>query len=155
MINKKSLGIYLHIPFCIKKCLYCDFCSYPQTSEQTREEYVDALMRDIHERGKKCKGYTADTVYFGGGTPTLLSSVQFEKIFSALRESFDIADGAEISVECNPKTADLEKFSILRSLGVNRLSLGMQSANENELRELGRAHSAEDFFSAFSDARAA
>ena len=155
MINKKSLGIYLHIPFCIKKCAYCDFCSYPAASEDLREEYVDALIRDIKERGRVCAEYRADTVYFGGGTPTLLSISQFERIFDALRESFDICDGAEITAECNPATADKKYFEGLCALGVNRLSIGMQSAHDRELKALGRVHRAEDFLKAFSDAREA
>ncbi len=155
MTKEKSLGIYLHIPFCIRKCLYCDFCSYPDTSEDQRQKYVDALCLDIEKRGKSCKGYIADTVYFGGGTPTLLSLAQFGKIFSALNIAFDIDPDAEITVECNPATADKAYFKGLRALGVNRLSIGMQSAHGRELSALGRAHTPEDFIKAFSDAREA
>ena len=155
MIHKKSLGIYLHIPFCIKKCGYCDFCSYPDTKENEREAYVEALCRDIEQRGELCREHIADTVYFGGGTPTILTGVQFERIFSELRKNFSISDNAEITVECNPKTADKEKFSVLRSLGANRLSMGMQSAHDAELKALGRAHTSKDFVIAFEDARSA
>ncbi|MBE6600463.1 MAG: radical SAM family heme chaperone HemW [Ruminococcaceae bacterium] len=155
MKNKKSLGIYLHIPFCIQKCAYCDFCSFPNTSAELREKYVDALCRDIEERARLCRDRICDTVYFGGGTPTLLTVLQFERIFSALRENFDISPDAEITVECNPKTADLGYFCDLRRLGVNRLSIGMQSAHDRELEALGRVHRSEDFFRAFADARRA
>ena len=150
-----KLGLYIHIPFCVKKCAYCDFCSYPATGEDLREEYVNALIRDIKERGRVCAEYCADTVYFGGGTPTLLTLSQFERIFKALHESFDICEDAEITAECNPATADREYFEGLRALGVNRLSIGMQSAHDRELKALGRVHRAEDFLKAFSDAREA
>lgn len=155
MINKKSLGIYIHIPFCIQKCGYCDFCSFSGIDEKTKESYVDALCRDIEKSGEICREYIADTVYFGGGTPTLLTISQFEKIFSALRKSFDILPDAEITTECNPATADREYFSALKALGVNRLSMGMQSAHDSELKELGRVHRANDFINAFSWAREA
>ena len=153
MINQ-SLGIYLHIPFCIRKFAYCDFCSYPATESTLRERYVCELCRDIEERGRLCGDHRADTVYFGGGTPTLLTVGQFERIFEALHRAFDISPDAEITVECNPATADLEYFKGLRALGVNRLSIGMQSANDRELAALGRVHRAEDFVRAFTDARA-
>ena len=150
----KSLGIYVHIPFCIKKCFYCDFCSFPD-SLCDMSAYTDELCRRIIEAHDVCREYVVDTVYFGGGTPTLLQISDFAKIFSALRDSFNIDTGAEITCECNPATADMEYFRELRELGVNRLSIGLQSANDNELRALGRAHSFEDFLKVFSDARAA
>ncbi len=124
-------------------------------SEEMRGKYVEALCKDIEDRARLCREHIADTVYFGGGTPTLLTVAQFEKIFCTLRKSFAISPDAEITVECNPRTADREKFAALRALGVNRLSIGMQSANDIELRALGRVHTAADFFEAFSDARAA
>ncbi len=150
----KSLGIYVHIPFCIKKCLYCDFCSFPD-SLCDMSAYTDEICRRIREAHDACLEYVVDTVYFGGGTPTLLPIGEFEKLFSALRDSFNIESGAEITCECNPATADEGYFRTLRALGVNRLSIGLQSANGNELRALGRAHSLDDFLKAFSEARAA
>ena len=152
-MRNKSLGIYIHIPFCIKKCAYCDFCSFPNSDSKTREAYVDALCRDIALRGEICRDRVADTVYFGGGTPTLLSIDQFTRIFEALNSSFNIDPNAEISCECNPATADLEYFKALRALGVNRLSFGMQSAHDSELEALGRVHRAKDFKKAFFEAR--
>jgi len=153
--TKKTLGIYLHIPFCIKKCDYCDFCSFPCVSDEKKELYVEALCRHIRSYKEKCVGYTVDTVYFGGGTPTLLKIPQFERIFEALRETFEITEDAEITSECNPATADLEYFKEMRRLGFNRLSIGCQTLNDNELRALGRVHNKNDFISAFSDARRA
>ena len=150
----KSLGIYVHIPFCIKKCLYCDFCSFPD-SLCDMGAYTDELCRRIREARDACLEYTVDTVYFGGGTPTLLPISELKKLFLALYDSFNIENGAEITCECNPATADLKYFSELCALGVNRLSIGLQSANDNELRALGRSHSFDDFLKAFFDARAA
>ena len=149
----KELGLYLHIPFCRQKCLYCDFCSFPKPEAELVASYVDALCRDIERYADRCRNRLVDTVYFGGGTPTLLPISEFEKIFSSLAKSFSISDNAEISSECNPATADREYLSALRSLGVNRLSVGLQSANENELRALGRIHTYSDFVELYRNAR--
>lgn len=150
---KKTLGIYIHIPFCLKKCNYCDFCSFVGVNDTVKERYVDALCRHISNYAKKCADYTVDSIYFGGGTPTLLPIRLFEKIFEKLRESFNVSDKSEITVECNPKTADVTYFKALHRMGVNRLSLGVQSANDNELKALGRVHTWQDSVKAFSDAR--
>ena len=149
----KKLGIYIHIPFCVQKCLYCDFCSFPKYSEEGIKAYVSALCREIKRYGERADGYSADTVYFGGGTPTLLPISEFERIFTQLRDSFSIAPDAEITCECNPATADREYFSALRELGVNRLSIGLQSVDESELRALGRIHSYLDFVDTYNSAR--
>lgn len=151
----KLLGIYIHIPFCIKKCNYCDFCSFPNVTEAQKDAYVSALCRDIASWREKCAGHTVDTVYFGGGTPTLLSVSQFERIFDALHKSFDVSDFVEITTECNPATADVTYFSELHKMGMNRLSIGVQSANDNELKALGRVHLFSDAVKAFHDARVA
>ncbi len=152
---KKPLGIYVHIPFCLKKCLYCDFCSFVGVPDEVRESYTVAVCRHISEYKEKCAGHFVDTVYFGGGTPTLLSVEQFSRITNALRDTFELTPDAEITTECNPATADLEKLRALRQMGFNRLSLGVQSANDSELAALGRVHSFADAKKAFSDARAA
>ncbi len=152
---KKPLGIYVHIPFCLKKCLYCDFCSFVGTSEELRDAYTDAVCRHISQYNERCSDYSVDTVYFGGGTPTLLRIEQLSRIMETLRSTFDITPDAEITTECNPATADLQKFKVLRTLGFNRLSLGVQSANDSELAELGRVHTFADAVTAFRDARAA
>ncbi len=152
---KKPLGVYIHIPFCLKKCLYCDFCSFVGTSDEVRDAYVDAVCRHISEYKEKCAEYSVDTVYFGGGTPTLLTVDQFSRIIKAVRNTFDVTSDAEITTECNPATADLEKLSALRAMGFNRISLGVQSANDAELAALGRVHTFSDAKKAFSDARKA
>lgn len=153
--DAKGIGVYIHIPFCIRKCNYCDFCSFPSRSGEDMEAYCDELCRRIRafvcEKGRR----EAKTLYFGGGTPTLLPTVCFEKIFCALRDSFDIDDGAEITVECNPATVSEESLASLLRLGVNRLSIGLQSASARELEALGRLHSFEDFCRSFKLARKA
>ena len=150
----RHLGLYLHIPFCRSKCLYCDFCSFVNRSEADREAYVRALVAEIES--KRNYDYTVDTVYFGGGTPSLLSEEQIAEILAAVRENFRVARDVEITLECNPMTrlADGEKyFSTLRALGVNRLSLGIQSANDVELKMIGRRHSFDDAKKTFFAAR--
>ena len=151
---KKSLGIYLHIPFCLKKCRYCDFCSFGGKNGEYMAAYADELCRRIRAAAKKADGYRVDTVYFGGGTPSLMPVAEIEKILGAVRV-FDVAEDAEITLECNPATADEAYFEKLIALGVNRLSIGSQSAVDRELELLGRAHTSADFLSCFEGARAA
>ena len=150
----RCLGLYIHIPFCRTKCLYCDFCSFVSRDENERERYVDALLREIRERGTD--KYAVDTVYFGGGTPSLLSAQQIGRILGAVRESFVLADDVEITLECNPMTHlddGKEYFSAIHRLGVNRLSLGVQSALDSELKLIGRRHTFEEAKHTFSCAR--
>ena len=179
----EKVGIYIHVPFCRSKCYYCDFCSKSGSDEAMIEAYVDAACREIDavaesirkarknesaaaeniRRGgagektggvaEKCPLPIADTVYFGGGTPTLLTVEQFERLISAVKRNFGIAEGAEITAEANPKTADREKLAGMRRAGINRLSIGMQSTHDGELRALGRIHGFADFERIFADAR--
>lgn len=131
--------IYIHIPFCIKKCLYCDF--YSVTDASLYERYKNSLIEEIRQH----KGIKTDTVYIGGGTPTVLGDKLIPIIF-AVRESFALSQNCEFTVEVNPKTADLSLFREMKKLGVNRISLGAQSFNNNELKALGRVHDARDIF---------
>ena len=142
--EKRKLGIYIHIPFCRSKCLYCDFCSKPSRDEERIAQYVKRLVQDIKDYKTDVDYAPADTVYFGGGTPTLMTGEQFSEILFAVRERFKIADGAEISSECNPRTVDSEKLEAMLAAGVNRLSIGMQSGIDEELKKLGRAHKFSD-----------
>ena len=153
------LGIYIHIPFCIKKCNYCAFLSAP-ADEATRERYVQALIREIElckeffTHSDKCKeSFTSDrinTVYFGGGTPSVLSTDQLERIMNALRGAFDIAEAAEITLEANPGTLGRTENDVKNTLhrykeiGFNRLSMGVQSMDNDILKFIGRIHTAED-----------
>ena len=150
----KPLGIYVHIPFCQRKCNYCDFCS-ASAGAATKSLYVDSLMYEIafeHTRDY-LSSYKIDSIFFGGGTPTLMPVRILENILCAIRDSGEVTADAEITVECNPATADRAYLAELREMGVNRLSIGLQSIHENELKALGRAHSLSDFERTFSDAR--
>ena len=135
----KNLSLYIHIPFCVRKCHYCDFLS-SSCDGDTRQKYVNVLCREIAERAGQFKNKKVDTIFFGGGTPSLLEVYQMEQIMRALRTEFQILDSAEISLEMNPGTVDKEKLRTYRNLGINRLSIGLQSANNDELRILGRIH---------------
>ncbi|MBR5043767.1 MAG: radical SAM family heme chaperone HemW, partial [Clostridia bacterium] len=148
-----GFGVYLHVPFCLSKCPYCDFCSFPGSSEEDRERYVKAVLREIKERDFPRR--SATSVFFGGGTPSLLDARQFDALLSAVSKRHPIAPDAEITFEMNPATADREKLNSLRSLGFNRVSIGCQSLSDEELSALGRAHTAEGFFRAYEDALAA
>ncbi len=150
-----SLGLYLHIPFCKSKCLYCDFCSFPRPLRENVEAYVNALCRDLESRAADCREYTVDTVYVGGGTPTVLSAEQLERIMDTVARNYHLSENPEITAECNPATADLDLFRRMRSAGWNRLSIGLQSASDRELKALGRLHSFEQFQKTWSDAREA
>ncbi len=132
---KNSSGLYIHIPFCIKKCAYCDFPSYSGCDEYF-EKYIDALLFET----RKYRGEKIDTVFIGGGTPTVLSETLLEKLLAGINESFDILPEAEFSAEANPGTVTEEKLAILKSGGVNRLSIGVQSFDNKELEILGRIH---------------
>lgn len=142
-MKNKKLGLYIHVPFCLSKCAYCDFYSLP--SDKRFKEYTAEIIKDIENAGKRHNDRTVDTVFFGGGTPSLLGSENFKLIFNALHSAFDIDENSEISVEVNPATVDMGLALTLAECGVNRVSIGLQSSDENELRILSRAHSYADF----------
>lgn len=145
----KKLAIYIHIPFCVRKCLYCDFLSAP-ASDETREQYVQALCREIREERKSYVNYKIETIFLGGGTPSLLSGEQLDRILGTVFDAYQVADDCEISMEVNPGTVTKEKLKAYKRAGVNRLSIGMQSAVEEELQSLGRIHSSEDAFDTYN-----
>ena len=155
--ERKNVGIYIHVPFCLSKCHYCDFCSVQRADEEKKERYAKRLCEEIEffaaKIGENGKIPVADTVYFGGGTPTLLSVSQIGRVLEAVDRCFGIDDDAEITAETNPKSADGKKLADMRRSGVNRLSVGMQSVHNDELKALGRIHTFEDFKATFSDAR--
>lgn len=150
----KRLGLYIHVPFCLRKCKYCDFCSAP-ADRQTRETYVKALCRHLASEAPRAASCRVDTVYFGGGTPTLLTGEDFAEIMGTVRANYALEQGAEITAECNPVTNAAGLFEGLLAAGVNRVSIGLQSIHENELQLLGRLHSYADFLATFRAARAA
>ena len=147
----ERLSLYIHIPFCVKKCEYCDFYSLCDLS--LKAKYVNALIAQIKDFRSEAKNKLVDTIYFGGGTPSLLSGDDMLRIMKAVRSVFRIAEEAEISMEANPGTLNPEKLSAYREAGINRLSLGLQSADPEELKRLGRIHTREEFESSFLLAR--
>lgn len=155
MKKSKPLGLYLHVPFCRRKCLYCDFCSFADCDAATMDAYVACLCEELIARAGQAADHTVDTVYFGGGTPTLLSPAHFARLLDTVRAHYRLSDDVEITVECNPATADEETLCALRALGVSRLSIGAQSAVDAELEALGRIHSWEQTKETYLAARAA
>lgn len=147
----KEIGIYIHIPFCVSKCAYCDFYSLPERcqSAELRKRYVKALVRQFDHAKKKYGELAVSTVFIGGGTPTVLSAELLTELITALKCRFDLTRNTEFTVEANPKTFDKEKLTALLRCGVNRLSIGIQSANENELKAIGRIHTFEEAKAAF------
>ena len=145
-------GLYLHIPFCSSRCSYCDFATGLYQSELA-ERYVRALGEEIFLSPER--GASVDTIYFGGGTPSLLDPSQLERILSALPEQFKVDEAAEITLEINPGSVTLEKLVAFRGLGINRASFGAQTFDDRELAKLGRSHTAADARRTFADLRAA
>lgn len=155
MKQKKPLGLYVHIPFCRSKCDYCDFCSIVPNSNSVVEHYTDALILQMEDYSARLRPYLIDTVYIGGGTPTSLDEKRLSRIIENIYRNFKIAKKAEFTVEANPATCDLKSLRRLRKLGVNRLSMGLQSVHDNELRALGRIHTFADFRETYEAARTA
>ena len=139
----KPAGIYIHIPFCRSRCSYCDFATGMYTAALA-ERYVPALAKEIESFGQVEIPSTVDTIFFGGGTPSLLSSAQVETILNAVDERFTVSADAEVTMEMNPGTVVPETLSAYRQLGVNRASFGAQTFDDNELARLGRSHTADD-----------
>lgn len=151
---KKDLGLYIHIPFCVKKCAYCDFLSW-KGSDEEREAYVQALEKEISSYSEFAKDYRVSTVFFGGGTPSVLEGEQTERILKKIRDTFRVEKDAEITLEMNPGTAQKEKLLLYRELGINRLSIGLQSVKNENLKLLGRIHTYGDFLDSYRMAREA
>lgn len=149
-----ALGLYIHIPFCARKCPYCDFNTYAGL-ELLHDATVDALCIEMERWAPRLAGRPVSTVFVGGGTPTVLTAAQLERLFGAVHRCFAVDAGAEVTCEANPGTVDQAKFGVLRALGVNRLSMGVQSFQPAELHFLGRIHSVEDVGQAFAAARKA
>lgn len=150
--GKKPLELYIHIPFCIRKCAYCDFLSAPAAPE-VQEAYVGQLLQEIAASKKLPEDYEVVTVFFGGGTPGILKGELLCSILRALRDRFSVREDAEITVEANPGTVNRDKLVQYREAGVNRISLGLQSADNQELKLLGRIHTWEQFLESFQLAR--
>lgn len=147
----EELGIYIHIPFCKQKCFYCDFCSFANKNEM-QEKYVEAVINEIKNITHKEK-YTVTTIYFGGGTPSILNPEYIKNILQEIESSFKILDDAEITIEINPGTVNEEKLKKYKEYGINRLSIGLQSANDKILKKIGRIHDYKQFEETFFYAR--
>ncbi len=141
--RKKPLGLYIHIPFCEKKCNYCDFASFDNIRD-LEKSYIRSILRLFADYAESMKAYEIDTVYIGGGTPSILSSGSLKKLFHAIKTKLPLKEDAEITCEVNPASAIYRKLKLLKKLGVNRLSIGVQSFNDEELKTLGRIHTAEN-----------
>lgn len=150
--DNKLLGLYIHIPFCDGKCNYCDFYSF-KASEETKDKYTSILKKQLNHWSEKLSEKTVDTIYFGGGTPSVLGTQRLCDILECAFKSFRIAPDCEITLEANPSSADKINFTELKSAGFNRVSLGMQSSDNKELELLGRRHSKEDVISTVNDIR--
>lgn len=151
----RKMSIYVHVPFCLSKCDYCDFLSYSGVGGRVIEDYVGALVGEIKNGAAALRGYAADTVFFGGGTPTFIGHDGLLRILDCLRSHIFITKEAEITVEANPETVGPAALAALREAGVNRLSLGAQSFDDEVLRRVGRAHKAGDIAAACDMARQA
>ena len=155
MINKamtEELELYLHIPFCLKKCSYCDFLSF-QGNEAEREAYTEALLKEISAYKEFALEYEVTSVFLGGGTPSILNASQMERIMESLRQTFSIRKLGEITIEANPGTLNRDKLRAYRSMGINRLSMGLQSFKNEDLKCLGRIHTCEVFAENYEQAR--
>ncbi|MCX4302746.1 MAG: radical SAM family heme chaperone HemW [Clostridia bacterium] len=148
----KNLGIYVHIPFCKKKCDYCDFVSF-EAENNVQEKYVDALCMDIKNSAIKFQEYEINTMYFGGGTPSYISENLIVKILKEIQKNYKIANNAEITIEVNPGTVNKEKLEIYRKSGFNRISIGLQSTHDRLLKLIGRIHTYNEFLETYKSAR--
>ena len=150
--NKRPLGLYLHFPFCVRKCRYCDFLSFP-SGEAGREIYLERLKEEIKARGAIYQDYNIETLFIGGGTPSLMTGQQLTELLDTVRASFHVSPVGEWTMECNTGTTDAETLRIYRNAGINRLSFGLQSMNDEELKYLGRIHTAKQFAENYQAAR--
>ncbi|MCR5739537.1 MAG: radical SAM family heme chaperone HemW [Lachnospiraceae bacterium] len=140
--------LYIHIPFCVRKCLYCDFLSFP-ADDAIKEKYVEALCEEILCAGEERRGASLSSVFIGGGTPSILPGEAIRRIMGCVREAFDVDADAEMTIECNPGTVSEEKLGLYRECGINRVSFGLQSADDSELKRLGRIHTFDDFVKSY------
>lgn len=152
-MTEKTLGLYVHFPFCLSKCPYCDF--YSVTDKEPMKRYIEALSLHMQDYTKAASSHDIDSIFFGGGTPTALPTKQLLDVIDSIYDSFNVRGDAEFTIEANPATVKAPDLRHLRKAGVNRLSLGLQSANDDELKSLGRIHTFEDFKESYKAARKA
>lgn len=152
--DMKQTGLYVHIPFCMQKCLYCDFPSFAGQLNK-REQYVEALQKELIQKAEQCKDYAIKTIFFGGGTPTVLSAEQLQCLMDTIKQNYCIIEDAEISIEANPGTLDFHMCQALYNMGFNRISMGLQAWQNHLLQILGRIHTNAQFLDNFQNARKA
>ncbi len=152
---EKKISLYIHIPFCVKKCCYCDFLSFANPSIEEQNAYLEQLCREIEYYREEAKAYRVISVFVGGGTPSLLQEGLVERLFHKLYSVWNMEEGAEITIECNPGTLTARKLAEYRTCGINRLSIGLQSTDKQELECLGRIHNYEQFIANYMLAREA
>ena len=150
--DRLPLELYVHIPFCVRKCGYCDFLSMP-ADDDTKARYVNQLIREIRAQSAAYGDYHITSIYLGGGTPSILKSTAIASIMSAIYECWYVDASAEVTIECNPGTVTENQFGVYRTSGINRVSFGLQSVHDSELKMLGRIHSFEDFLNSYQYAR--
>lgn len=151
---RKSLGLYIHVPFCIRKCNYCDFLSFGEVGEAAQQEYFRALKTEIRQKAEIYSNkYYVDSIFIGGGTPSLVNGQRIAELMTAVRDSFSVDGNAEISIESNPKTLTEKKLAAYLDAGINRLSMGAQSFDDGLLAYMGRVHTREDFLKNYDLAR--
>ena len=152
--DENLFGLYIHIPFCVQKCRYCDFLSFP-AGEDEKADYVTLLCEELEKRSTCFSDHSIATVYVGGGTPSCLSAEQMNRIFEKVKACYRLQEEAEVTVEVNPGTVEGEKLLAYRNMGINRLSIGLQSTHDSLLKTLGRIHTLEDFLHTYHGARKA
>ena len=151
----KRIGLYIHIPFCLQKCAYCDFYSIAGNDTILQKRYIRALTLHMKTLSATMEDRVFDTVYIGGGTPGLLTAEMLTMLMNGIKENFRLSDDAEITLETNPAVAKLDKFKVMRTLGINRISMGMQASQTAVLHTLGRLHTFDQFVESYTDARMA
>ncbi len=149
-MSKKELGIYIHIPFCKQKCYYCDFVSFANRTNCVKE-YIESLIKEIENY--KLEEYIVTTIYIGGGTPSYIESKYIEKIINKIKEKFEIDNQCEITIEVNPGTVTKQKLEKYKESGINRISIGLQTIDNNLLKQIGRIHTYEEFIKTYKDAQ--
>ena len=153
-MERRPLELYIHIPFCVRKCAYCDFLSGPATDLEMRV-YVEQLVQEISVQSAFYEGYGVTSIFLGGGTPSILEAEDVSRIMEAVYRHFHVEKDAEVTIEANPGTVSLEKLQIYRASGINRISIGLQSADDGELKALGRIHSYDGFLKTYERVRQA
>ena len=154
-MNLPPLSLYVHLPWCVRKCPYCDFNSHSAGAGAPTQRYVDALLTDLDQEAKRAAGRTIESLFLGGGTPSLFAPEEISRLLTGVHERFDVAEDAEITMEANPGTVECGAPAGYREAGVNRLSIGAQSFDDDALRQLGRIHSSDDIRRAVGEVKSA